>query len=28
VQMLGQGVQTRVFRRVFDQLGTHLLTKK
>ncbi len=28
VQMLCQGVQTRVFRRVFDQLGTHLLTKK
>lgn len=27
VQMLGQGVQTRVFRRVFDQLGEHLLAK-
>lgn len=26
-QMLGQGVQTKVFRRVFDQLGTHLLTQ-
>ena len=27
VQMLGQGVQTKVFRRVFDQLGTHLFSK-
>lgn len=24
VQMLGQGVQTRLFRRIFDQLGRHL----
>lgn len=27
VQMLGQGVQTRVFREVFRQLGEHLLTR-
>ena len=27
VQMLGQGVQTRVFREVFRQLGQHLLTR-
>lgn len=25
VRMLGQGVQTRVFRRVFEQLGVHIM---
>ena len=28
VQMLGQGVQTRVFRKVLDQLGTHLAAQR
>ena len=27
VQMLGQGVQTQVFRHVFDQLGSHLAAR-
>ena len=27
VQMLGQGVQTRVFRRIFQQLAQSLLEK-
>ena len=27
VQMLGQGVQTRLFRSVFQQLGLHLLRR-
>lgn len=27
VQMLGQGVQTRIFREIFSQLGTHLVAR-